>query len=366
VPLRDEPSRQRRDSLTEQAVEIARRAGDPGLLAYALDARHMAIWGPDSLNERFAISAEMMQLSDAAGDLERLFQSRAYRIWSLLELGDPQAIAAELDEMRRLADQLRQPAQLWMVAVVTTVCALLDGRFDECKDLIEDTHKLGARTVPWNAAQAHDLQLFVLHREQGNLDQVEAIVTRAVDANPAYPVWLCAQADLHVQLDRLDEARHVFEGLATADFTSLRLNEVWLFGMTLLSDVCVALGDTRRARILYDLLRPYDQLHAVCASEVSLGAVARPVGNLAAALGLVDRAADALQLAIMRDDLRGARPSAAHARHDYARILIERGQSEQASPLLVQAMGAYEDLRMEGWLGRARELQHAAGHAAST
>jgi tetratricopeptide (TPR) repeat protein len=365
-PLRDEPSRQRRDSLTEQAVEIARRAGDPALLAYALDARHMAIWEPDSLNERLAISAEMMQLSDAAGDLERLFQSRAYRMWSLLELGDPQAITAELNEMRLLADQLRQPAQLWMVAVVTTVCALLEGRFEECKGMIEDTLKLGERTVSWNAEQAHDLQLFVLHRELGSLDHVEAIVTRAVAANPAYPVWRCAQADLHVQLNRLEEASHVFEGLATADFTSLQLNEVWLFGMTLLSDVCVALGDTRRARILYELLRPYDQLHAVCASEVSLGAVARPVGNLAAALGLVDQATEALQTAIKRDDSRGAHPSAAHARHDYARILIERGHHEQAKPLLAQALATYQDLAMDGWIDQARELQHAAERAAST
>ena len=63
-PLRDEPSRERRASLSEQAVDIARRTGDPALLGYVLDARFLAIWAADNTGERLAIAAEMVQLSE--------------------------------------------------------------------------------------------------------------------------------------------------------------------------------------------------------------------------------------------------------------------------------------------------------------
>jgi hypothetical protein len=93
-PLRDEPSRERRASLAGEAVEIARRVRDPALLAYALDARHMAICGPDNVEELFAITGEMMQLSKASGDIERLFQARSYRVWSLLEQSAARDVSA--------------------------------------------------------------------------------------------------------------------------------------------------------------------------------------------------------------------------------------------------------------------------------
>lgn len=123
----------------------------------------------------------------------------------------------------------------------------------------------------WNAAHTHDLALSVLHREQGELAQAETIVARAIEANPAYPVWRCMQADLFARLKRLDEAAEVFERFAVADFTDPAVDELWLFEMTLLADVCVTLRDARRARTLYELLHPYVKLNGVCVSEVSLG-----------------------------------------------------------------------------------------------
>ena len=57
-----------------------------------------------------------------------------------------------------------------------------------------------------------------------------------------------------------------------------------------------------------ELLRPYVELQAVCVSEVSLGAIARPIGNLAAAAGLIEQATAPLETAIVRDERRGARP----------------------------------------------------------
>ena len=94
-PLRDEPSRERRASLSKQAVDIARRMGDPAPLGYVLDARFQAIWAADNIGERLAIAAEMVQLSESAWAIySRLFQGHAFRIWMLLELGDHASVSA--------------------------------------------------------------------------------------------------------------------------------------------------------------------------------------------------------------------------------------------------------------------------------
>ena len=109
-PLRDEPSRERRASLSEHAVDIARRTGDPALLGYVLDARFQAIWAADNIGERRAIAAEMVEVGESTGDLERLFQGHVYRIWTLLELGDLAAVSAEVGIASRIAPGPPTPA----------------------------------------------------------------------------------------------------------------------------------------------------------------------------------------------------------------------------------------------------------------
>ena len=45
----------RRRALSAEAVEIARRLGDPAVLAWTLDGRKVAIWAPDTLEEQWEI-----------------------------------------------------------------------------------------------------------------------------------------------------------------------------------------------------------------------------------------------------------------------------------------------------------------------
>jgi len=348
-PLRDEPSRERRASLGEQAVDIARRTGDPALLGYVLDARFLAIWAADNTGERLAIAAEMVQLSESTGDLERLFQGHAHRMWTLLELGDLAAVQAEIGIASRIADDLRQPAQLWMVAAARTLCGLLEGRFEQAEELIEQAFRLGERTIPWNAAVTRDFQLFALRREQGRLDELEETVRRAVHTHPTYPVWRCVLADLCAELGREDEARAEFERFAAGDFTGLPFNEEWLLGMTLLADVCAALGDIPRSVRLYELLLPYRELHAVGQPEISFGAAARALGKLAATAGRFEQATRHFEAAIRLNEQSGARPWTAHARHDYARMLIARGDRQKAHQQLAQALASYRELGMDRW-----------------
>src|SRR5436189_2034576 len=70
--LRDEPSRARRDTLSREAVELARRTGNPAALAYALDGRCAAIVAPDTVAECLALATELREVAERIGDTDRV------------------------------------------------------------------------------------------------------------------------------------------------------------------------------------------------------------------------------------------------------------------------------------------------------
>jgi hypothetical protein len=104
---------------------------------------------------------------------------------------------------------------------------------------------------------------------------------------------------------------------------------------------------------LYELLVPYADLNAVAWPEVAMGAVARPLGVLASMLNMEEAAERHFEHAIALNDRLGARPWVAHAKHEYARMLLGRGDRLRAGELLSAALDTYRELEMEPWQARA-------------
>lgn len=77
----------RRRSLADDALELARRAGAPGILAEVLDARLHALWDPQSAEDRLAAGSEIVDLARAAGEEARERHGLFWRFVALMELG---------------------------------------------------------------------------------------------------------------------------------------------------------------------------------------------------------------------------------------------------------------------------------------
>ena len=60
----------RRQALSEQTVELARRLGDPRTLAVCLDARHYALWRPETVDARLEVAAELRRVAEQTGYAE--------------------------------------------------------------------------------------------------------------------------------------------------------------------------------------------------------------------------------------------------------------------------------------------------------
>jgi tetratricopeptide (TPR) repeat protein len=366
--LRDQPAPKRRGELSAEAVEIARRLGDSSTLAYVLESRHAAIWGPDNVEERLTIIDEIVRLADEIGDREREIQGRVYRAFALLELGDAQAVYEELRTMERLADELRQPAQQWYVAVLRTILALFEGRFEEARALISNAFDLAERGRRiFGRRQTHlvqreqDLvevpprdfvevqQTYLVQREKGRLEEVVEETERSVEDMPTVALLRFLVADLYCRLGRKEEAQAILDRFAETDFYIWVDNDK-LAGWCLLAEVCSSLDDPTHASRLYELLQPHARRNAVSHPVCAFGSVSRYLGLLASTLGRFRDADSHFQAALEINERMGAHPWVAHTEHDYARMLLARGaegDETKAVELLGAALATARELGME-------------------
>ena len=101
---------ERTESLSAQAVVMARRFADQAALRGAIEARWMARWGPTGLQERVGLAAEMLRLAQKTGDPELELLGRAHQAASLLESGDAQTAQADIAAHARLAGSYLLPS----------------------------------------------------------------------------------------------------------------------------------------------------------------------------------------------------------------------------------------------------------------
>jgi hypothetical protein len=143
--LRDEPSRNRRDKLSREAVELARGTGNSVALAYALDGRIAAIAAPDTIPECLALAAELREVAERIGDRVRAMHGHLHRLVSLIMVGDFSELEAGVDAMGRIAAELRQPSELWDVRAAQAALAVAAGRLTKAEELVAQALAVGER-----------------------------------------------------------------------------------------------------------------------------------------------------------------------------------------------------------------------------
>src|SRR5215204_3770692 len=272
------------------------------------------------------VAEEMLAVAQSAGDTERVIDAHLALFMSHAELTDMALARAQLDAVERLAEELRQPAQVWLGAADQTVLALMAGDFQQAKTLIRrETEQPYPGTPIRDDVSSARLHRFLLQRELGTPDELESTMRSSVEEFPWYPFHRAALACLFIDLGQKDEARTVLMGLARNEFEAMYRDSLWLMGISLASEACARLGDTSNAEILYGQLAPFTGGHAIGQGDGSLGAIDRYLGLLAQTIGRLGDAEQHLRAAIVLNEQMGARPWLAHSQHDLAVVLRLRG-----------------------------------------
>lgn len=357
-------ARGRRADLSQQAIGMARRLGDPVTLAYALNNCRGALRGPDNPQWRLEAATEIVELADATGDREMAMKGRMCRIVDLLELGAVSRVDMEFDVFSMLARELRLPQYLWWATFFRAMRLQLEGRFEDAERLAHEAVSMGYGGSSPDAVQALSSLTYMLRKEQGRLEEIEPMLNGFVAQFPRIPAWRAVLADLYSTLGRAADARREFEQLAANDFEDLPCDQNWMPTFGGLAGTCAFLGDERRAARLYSLMLPHAQQVIVVGTAIACGgAASHYLGLLAATLQRWDQAAVHFDDAVAILTRLGARPLVAHTQYEYARAFLTRsqpGDRQKALALLNDACTTFAELGMTSYLDRAIALQTAA------
>ena len=353
-----------------EAVEMARRLGDPGTLASALAGQTFLLaTTPDAPRRQLANSEELIELAERAGSRELAVRGHVYRLVALLGLGDVTEADIELDAYARSAEELRQPQHLWHVPLLRGMRAAMEGRFADAERLADEARRGGERAQEPLSAQLYALQMAVLRRHQGRMEESIPAVREMAERYPAIRAWRLALVSFLADAGRGEEMRAEYDRLAANDFDDIPLDGQWLTAVTRIADACAHLGDAERAAVLYDKLLPFADLAVVAGRAASVnGPVALYLGRLALTMGRAGDAVDHLERAVAMATRMGDRPFAAEASMSLAAALLERGASgdrQRALELLGRCLEAGQEMGMKLIIERALALRLEAQGLAS-
>src|SRR5207244_3226201 len=151
------PQPERVLALSEEAITLARRLGDPCQLAAALRARLIALWRPETAEERLAIADEIVTLGQRTADRELSLLGHRFRIVGFLERGDVVAADREIEAWAQIAGELRRPLSTDL-AIWRATRAIMDGRFAEGEEQAKRAFELGQRERDAQPTMRHEIQ----------------------------------------------------------------------------------------------------------------------------------------------------------------------------------------------------------------
>src|ERR1700734_3375631 len=176
----------------EQAIAMARRFGDPELIAHGLHGMFFALAGPQHAAQRLSVAKEMYALAHAAAG-EDTTELEIEALWSrsfaLLETGDVAAADADNEEMRRFGEETNRPFTQSLAAMFGATRAAMLGRFEDSERLAQQALAFGQRMETEAASGIFGIQMFAVRREQGRLKEVEPVVRVFLQQHSADGAW---------------------------------------------------------------------------------------------------------------------------------------------------------------------------------
>ncbi|HEV8625974.1 MAG TPA: AAA family ATPase, partial [Acidimicrobiia bacterium] len=349
-----QPDHRRRVALSEEALRIARSLEDPETLAHVLLARDYTISGPETPKERFDATTELVSIAERLGDPLLASRALSLRFKAAMELAEVAEAERCVARNRALVADLGQPMLTWAARYHQAALHVLHCEADADEAVLaarevaprpQDLWVL-ANSIPRRSAQgrAHEL----LEGTRLFAEQTQSAFFRSIDA-----LVLSESGDI-------EAAGRLFDELAAADFAHPSRNAAWLMFVTNCAHLCARLDRADCVPRLRLMLEPWaDQLVVSGFAGCVMGSVALYLGLLATTVGdWSDAEVRFGAAAAMHDSIR-APGWLARTRVEWARMLLARGESndaERAHDFLGQARASASEFGLGKIKQEAAEL----------
>ena len=350
-----------------QALELARRSGDERVVASILVQRY---WAPGDGGgaEVLELLAEAKRIAEALQDVTIRAEAMAWRVVTLVSIGDLAAARKELDVLRSAAERTRQPFLHHAAETFGSSLALCDGRLADAEEMADRAGEWASLMHGPDASGAFGLQLFNIRREQGRLPELAPVVRLLSASGDTRNTWRPGLIALLTELDMTDEAQAELTAFCEHDLPRLARDALGAAALAYLTDASSALGDRESAARLYPELEPHGGTPLLVGHLVAcFGSSDRFLGKLAATIGDRALAAKHFEAALDLDGRMGAPLWLAHTRCDYAELLGSDASADarvRAAELLGLVAESAATLRLPALAAKVERLGAPAARLA--
>jgi len=354
----------RREQLIQEAVGIAERLGDPATTAFVTHARVVALWGPDSFEDRAVESTDIIQKAEEAGDRELSLIGRVFRIATLLEAAEREDFDREIDIFCRLVEDPRHLSTRWYASLFRAIRGTIEGRFDDAERLANEFLAEGRRFQDANVIHAFCALIVTVRWHQGRSHEMIDGVSELSARYPTVVGWRCCLALFLADNGHRERAMRELGWIARDGLSKVPRDMNWLLCMALLAEACGILADPGWSAVVYRHLKPYASRLVVLGYGVSAwGSVSRLLGILATTMSRWGEAEQHFRAALDREVRSKIQPWVAWTLLAYARMLVIQGRisdRDRAAELASSAKHIGSALGMTRLIDAASELLERA------
>lgn len=270
-------------ALDDEALEIARRLGDPGALLQVLVRGQAGCWGPETLAQRLEASREAVRLAENVGD-------PSVACWAYTDLASAAYGAANVDEgdqaaRRRdeLAEQSGLPVHRWRTRVAQSARVLLAGDPPAAEGLATEALEIGQASGQPDAMAGYVINICSIRWHQGRVNELIPALEKTLVDFPTKHGFYGMLARSCLDAGDQATARELITFGKGNDFDP-PWDIDWLVTMAMWADAVVRLGDVDAAAMVYDRLAPW-HTEVVWVPSMADSCVAHYLGALSAVLG---------------------------------------------------------------------------------
>ncbi|MGI5160033.1 BTAD domain-containing putative transcriptional regulator [Microbispora sp. CA-102843] len=197
IELNYGPRRAEGEAMVAEAVEIARRIGDPALLLQVLNNYMIASWVPERETERRRAAEEMLAVPNLPAAAEIV--ARVHRMACLFRAGELTEWDRDLARAERLLQEVRRSELTAMVRIAQAARLTLEGRWDEVERLVDELGEVFGDSSMWGLGVVRPTMLYACRRGQGRVAEVlEEVITAASQPHndPLRPIAVLAALDV--------------------------------------------------------------------------------------------------------------------------------------------------------------------------
>ncbi|HQR27041.1 MAG TPA: hypothetical protein PLP61_08395, partial [Nocardioides sp.] len=270
-----------RTALVEQALAMARRLDHPGAVMDAALVGFMALWRPDTAEQRLDLATEAMAIASTLGAERSFTVAATLTAVAHGELGQVQQMGETGALARDYAERLRIPYGVMVLDALEVPWLAMAGRFAEAEQRLESVALLAERMQVHEVGEALAAVAMALRLWQGRVDEVLPDVLGGDEGSDPLAALQCL---LLLRAGRLDQAR---EHLATHPVVLDPVDTFSLLNWSAAAETALAVGDRDLGAAAYTLLAPYAGRCACAGPSMALGPVDAFLALAAAASGEV-------------------------------------------------------------------------------